>query len=73
MANVALAPESGLQGTVRMHDADFANLPKHSLPDPKMHQDPPKGAIRARDADMRDHFAIYWGSGRTRDGSKELS
>ena len=28
--------------TVRMHDADHANLPKHTRPDPKMHQDPRK-------------------------------
>ena len=57
MANVARARESGLQvcRTVRMHDADYTDLPKHTLRDPKMHQDPRKGAIRAGDPDMRHH------------------
>ena len=32
-----------------MHDADYAKLPKHTRPDPKMHQDPRKRAIRAAD------------------------
>ena len=50
--------------TVRMHDADHANLPKHTRPDPKMHQDPRKGAIRAGDSDMRHHLGDILGLGK---------
>ena len=72
MANVARARESGLRRTVRMHDADYANLPKHNLPDPKMLQDPRKGAIRAGDPDMRHHPGDILGLGKDADREREI-
>ena len=70
----ARARESGLQDCC-MHDADYANLPKHTLTGPKMLQDPRKGAIRAGDPDMRHHPGdILGGSGgRARDAGENGS
>ncbi len=72
MANVARARESGLRRTVRMHDADYVKLPKHNLPDPKMLQDPRKGAIRAGDPDMRHHPGDILGLGKDADREREI-
>ena len=67
------AAESGLQGNAEtLHDADHVNLPKHNLPDPKMLQDPRKGAIRAGDPDMRHHPGDILGLGKDADREREI-
>ena len=73
MANVARAARGrAVCRTVRVHDADYANLPKDILPDPEMLQDPRKGAIRAGDPDMRHHPGDILGLGKDADREREI-